>query len=76
MYVARSVQGVAIRLTNERWLHITEEHSEMAGYYHEVIETVEAPEAVVAGTADELLRSARSKAEVARRRVQGDGQRR
>ncbi|MHC1610492.1 MAG: hypothetical protein ACXQTW_02655 [Candidatus Methanospirareceae archaeon] len=28
-----SKNGVPIRLTDERWLHITEEHSEMAGYY-------------------------------------------
>jgi hypothetical protein len=52
---ARSVHGIGIRLTTERWLHIAEEHSEMAGYYHEVIETVESPQAVVKGAAGELL---------------------
>ena len=33
-------------LTQERWFHITEEHSEMAGYHFEVLETVEEPEAI------------------------------
>ncbi|MHC1574416.1 MAG: hypothetical protein ACXQTY_01225 [Candidatus Methanogasteraceae archaeon] len=39
MDVAKSKNGVPIRLTKERWFHITEEHSEMAGYYFEVLET-------------------------------------
>ena len=33
MEIVHSKNGVPIRLTEERWLHITEEHSEMAGYY-------------------------------------------
>ena len=44
-----------IRLPEERWLHITEEHSEMAGYYFEVLETVEEPEAIYEGRAGECL---------------------
>jgi len=43
MDVVRSKNSVPIRLTEERWLHITEEHSEMAGYYFEVLEAVEEP---------------------------------
>jgi hypothetical protein len=43
MNVAKSKNGVPIRLTTERWFHITEEHSETAGYYFEVLETVEDP---------------------------------
>jgi hypothetical protein len=42
-------------LTEERWLHITEEHSEMAGYYFEVLEAVEEPEAIYAGKAGECI---------------------
>lgn len=34
MDIVRSKKGVPIRLTEERWFHITEEHSEMAGYYY------------------------------------------
>jgi len=44
-----SVNNVPIRLTEERWLHITEEHSEMAGYYYDAIETISSPDAVFAG---------------------------
>jgi len=44
-----------IRLTEERWFHITEEHSEMAGYYFEVLETVEEPEAIYEGKEGECI---------------------
>jgi len=50
-----SKNGVPIRLTEERWLHITEEHSEMAGYYFEVLETIQEPEAFYEGKAEELI---------------------
>ena len=53
--VARSVNGVSIRWTEERWVHITEEHCELAGLHLDVLETVAHPERVVAGGADELL---------------------
>ncbi len=55
MNVVRSKSGVPIRLTEERWLHITEEHSEMAGYYFEVLETVQEPKTIYAGRYGELL---------------------
>lgn len=55
MEIVRSKNGVPIRLTEERWIHITEEHSEMAGYYFEVLETLQEPEAVHQGKAGELL---------------------
>jgi len=55
MDVVKSKNDVSIRLPEERWFHITEEHSEMAGYYFEVLETVEQPEAIYAGKAGECL---------------------
>ena len=55
MDVVRSKIDVPIRLPQERWFHITEEHSEMAGYYYEVLETVEEPEAIYEGKAGECL---------------------
>jgi hypothetical protein len=55
MDVARSKNDVRVRLTEERWLHITEEHSEMAGYYFDVLETVEAPDAIYMGKAGECI---------------------
>ncbi|MEK7270540.1 MAG: hypothetical protein AAB215_06295 [Planctomycetota bacterium] len=47
--------GLTIRLTDERWLHITEEHCELAGLRLEVLETVANPDRVLEGGAGELL---------------------
>lgn len=55
MEIVRSKSGVPVRLTEQRWLHITEEHSEMAGYYFEVLETLEEPEAIYEGKEGELV---------------------
>jgi hypothetical protein len=52
---ATSKNGVAIRLTDERWAHVTEEHTELAGYRLEVLETIAEPERIMAGSAGELL---------------------
>ena len=50
---AYSINGVPIRLPDERWIHITENHDEMAGYLYEVLETVSNPKWVLQGTRDE-----------------------
>lgn len=55
METALSKNGVPIRLPDERWIHLTEGHSEMAGYYSEVLETLEDPDAVYEGCSGELL---------------------
>jgi len=55
MDVVKSKNSLPIRLTEERWFHITEEHSEMAGYYFEVLETVEEPEAIYEGKEGECI---------------------
>lgn len=55
MRTVKSKNGAAIRLTDERWFHITEEHSEMAGQYFEVLETVQEPDTIYEGSAGELL---------------------
>ena len=55
MNVIKSKNDVPIRLPEERWFHITEEHSEMAGYYFEVLESVAQPEAIYEGRAGECL---------------------
>lgn len=49
MKVILSVNKVPIRLTEERWFHITEEHSEMAGYYYDTLEAISSPDAIYAG---------------------------
>ena len=55
MSMVKSKNGVHIRLPDERWLHITEEHSEMAGYYFEILETIENPDSIWRGRAQELI---------------------
>jgi hypothetical protein len=55
MKIVKSKNSVPIRLTEERWLHITEEHSEMAGYYFDVLETIADPEAIYEGKYGALI---------------------
>jgi hypothetical protein len=55
MEIISSKNDVPIRLTEERWFHITEQHSEMAGYYFEVLDTIQEPEAVYQGRFGEML---------------------
>jgi hypothetical protein len=55
MDVAVSVEGVPIRLTHERWFHIVENHDDVAGYYDEVLETIEHPDLVLRGYRGTLI---------------------
>ncbi len=41
--------GIAIRLTDERWAHISEEHCELAELRSEVVETVSHPDRILLG---------------------------
>lgn len=50
-----SKNGVPIRLTDERWSHITEEHCELAGMRLEVLETISDPERVLEGNYGALM---------------------
>lgn len=52
---ALSKNGRHIRLTEERWAHITAEHGELAGLQSEVLEAVSDPVRIVAGGEGELL---------------------
>jgi hypothetical protein len=49
-----SVNGVPIRLTDERWRHIVEEHSDLSGRMFEVLETLWQPREVRIGRKGEL----------------------
>lgn len=49
MDIAYSVNNVPIRLTHERWFHITENHDDLSSYYFDVLEAVELPELIVRG---------------------------
>ena len=37
MDIVTSKNGIPIRLTEERWVHITENHDDLAGHYDDVI---------------------------------------
>ncbi len=50
-----SKNNITIRLTDERWAHIVEEHNELAGSRTAVLETVSEPKRIVAGGQGELL---------------------
>ncbi|PIQ94174.1 MAG: hypothetical protein COY75_03800 [Nitrospirae bacterium CG_4_10_14_0_8_um_filter_41_23] len=49
MDIAYSKNDVSVRLSYERWYHITENHDDMASYYYDVLETIENPDLVIRG---------------------------
>jgi hypothetical protein len=55
MDVVISKSGVPIRLTDERWFHIVENHDDVAGYYDDVLETVEDPDLILRGYRGALI---------------------
>lgn len=55
MDMIKSKNGVSIRLTAERWLHIIENHDDLAGYYDGVLKTVEDPDYVIKGYEGALI---------------------
>lgn len=50
-----SRNGVPVRLTDERWAHITEEHNELAGLKFEVLAALSQPDETYQGSHEELL---------------------
>ncbi len=50
-----SKNKISIRLTDERWTHITEEHCELAGMRLEVLETMANPFRILEGGDGELI---------------------
>jgi len=55
MDIAISVTKTPIRLTEERWMHISVGHPEIADFYYEILETIENPEKIVEGRNGELI---------------------
>jgi hypothetical protein len=55
MDIVKSVNDVPIRLTDERWIHIVENHDDLAGYYNDVLNTVESPDLVIKGYRGALI---------------------
>jgi hypothetical protein len=52
--IAYSVNGVPIRLTSERWLHVTSARDDLAGYYDDCLQVIENPDLVLQGTRGSL----------------------
>jgi hypothetical protein len=46
--IADSVNGVPIRLTDERWEHILDSHPELASYRETILDTVKNPDYILA----------------------------
>ncbi len=55
MEVVKSINGVPIRLTSERWVHIVENHDDLAGYYEDILDAVEAPDYIIEGYEEALI---------------------
>jgi hypothetical protein len=50
-----SINQVPIRLTEERWSHIVEEHSELTAYKEAILNTIAEPIRILAGGTGEML---------------------
>ncbi len=55
MDIAYSLNNIPIRLTDERWRHIVENHEDIAGYYDAVLQTVEDADYVIKGYGEALI---------------------
>jgi len=55
MITTSSINGANIRLTEERWAHIVEEHGEISGMMDTVLQTINEPQVIFAGNSGELL---------------------
>ena len=55
MEIVISKNDVPIRLTEERWVHIVENHDDLAGYYYDILGIIEAPDYIIKGYKDALI---------------------
>jgi len=39
--ILHSINGVPIRFTDERWVHIVENHDDLAGFHDEIVDIIE-----------------------------------
>lgn len=53
--IVTSKNGKPIRLNDERWAHIIEEHGELEGWRLQVLATINQPDRILAGGEGELL---------------------
>ncbi|MGA2298198.1 MAG: hypothetical protein ABSG15_11690 [FCB group bacterium] len=52
MNIIKSINNVPIRITDERWFHIIENHDDLSGYFDEILDTLEYPDFVIKGYSD------------------------
>ena len=50
-----SRNAVPIRMTEERWVHIVENHDDLASYYDEVLGCIEEPDLIIEGYNEALI---------------------
>lgn len=55
MDIVYSKNNVPIRLNEERWVHIVENHDDVAGYYDEILNTLEEPDYIIKGYKEALI---------------------
>lgn len=55
MEIANSVNGIPIRLTDERWQHIVGSRPYMQSYYDEILDTIENPIWILRGHGGTLV---------------------
>ncbi len=55
MDIVLSKNGIPIRLTEERWFHIIENHDDLAGHYDDVLYAVEDPDYIIEGYRNALI---------------------
>jgi len=55
MHSVKSINNVNIRLTSERWEHISQNHPECAGFFFDVLEAVQNPQRIYRGKNQESI---------------------
>jgi len=55
MHIAYSVNGVPIRLTDERWTHVVTARDDLAEYHDDCLRVVEDPDFTLAGYRGSLM---------------------
>ncbi len=55
MEIAISINKIPIRITKERWQHITLGHPEIAGFYYDILDTIETPDSIYEGKFGEII---------------------
>jgi hypothetical protein len=55
MIIVYSKNGIPVRITEERWEHITRRHPEIRNQKEKVMETISTPDIILGGDFSELL---------------------